>query len=128
MPSSVKSQKGKGGTTRQSSLFDCSLRDEATKAMTTQTENENEPAGTKADQILAKLGSMETGFTSKLDRLAATLQDVKKEISDCNERMSHAEERISTAEDELISLQAKVNTLQAKNKTKHRLHLKLEGL
>lgn len=120
MPSSVKSQKGKGGTTRQSSLFDCSLRDEANKsnqAMTTQTENENEPAGTKADQILAKLTSMETGFTSRLDRLAATLQDVKKEISDCNERMSHAEECISTAEDKLISLQAKVNTLQAKNKT-----------
>lgn len=120
MPNSVKSQKGKGGTTRQSSLFDCSLRDEANKsnqAMTTQTENENEPAGTKADQILAKLTSMETGFTSRLDRLAATLQDVKKEISDCNERMSHAEECISTAEDKLISLQAKVNTLQAKNKT-----------
>lgn len=130
MPSSVKSQKGKGGTTRQPSLFDCSLRDEATKtnqATTMQTDNENEPVGTKADQILAKLGSMETGFTSRLDSLAATLQDVKKEISDCSERMSHAEERISTAEDELISLQAKVNTLQAKNETMENKLMDLEA-
>jgi len=56
----------------------------ANQAMTMQTDNENEPAGTKADQILAKLGSVGTGFTSRHDSLAATLQYVKKEC------MSHA--------------------------------------
>ncbi|KAK7938900.1 hypothetical protein WMY93_002226 [Mugilogobius chulae] len=119
MPNPAKSQKGKGETAKQSKLFDYNLRGEVTqanKAMATQTENENEPTGNKADQILDKLNSMETKFSSRLDTVVVTLQEVKRDISDCNERMSHAEVRISDTEDELTSLQAKVTTLQAKNK------------
>lgn len=86
-----------------------------------------EQESTKADAILATIGSVKTEFSSRFDGVIAVIESMRKELNDCNERMPHTELRISSAEDEVTNLQAKVQKLESQNKTLEDKLLDLEA-
>lgn len=88
---------------------------------------DGEELDSSSEVILAAIANLKSDFSSKLEGVLLTIENVRKDVNECVKWVNHAEIQISAAENSITSLQAKVQTLKNKNKDLEEKVLDLEA-